>query len=181
MRAPTGLLTALLFAATGALAQNTAPGLWEIQSKMGGNPEMDKAMAQMQQQLAAMPPAQRQQMEAMMGQSGMGIGAGGAMSLKVCITPDMAARAELPSQTEGDCSMTTVSRSGNTLKSTFVCQNPPSTGEGTFTFTGEKAYTTHLVMRTTRNGQPETLTVNSNARWLSASCGHVKPLPPPKK
>lgn len=182
MRIPSILMSVMLLAAGSAWAQSTtAPGLWEIRNRMGGNPEMEKAMADMQRQLAAMPPAQRQQMEAMMGQNGMSVGAGGAMILKVCITPEMAARAELPSQTEGDCTMTVVSRSGNTLKSKFVCQNPPSTGEGRFTFNGDKAYTSHVVMRTTRNGKPETLTVDGDARWLSASCGNVKPLAPAKK
>ena len=181
MRIPSILMSVMLLAAGSASAQSTAPGLWEIRNRMGGNPEMEKAMADMQQQLAAMPPAQRQQMEAMMRQNGMSVGAGGAMTLKVCITPEMAARAELPSQTEGDCTMTVVSRSGNTLKSKFVCQNPPSTGEGSFTLSGDKAYTSHMVMRTTRNGKPETLTVDGDARWLSASCGNVKPLAPPKK
>ena len=70
------LLTCLLLGSAAVQAQTTAPGLWEMQNKVGGNPEMDKAMADMQKQLAAMPPAQRKQMEAMMGQSGMGIGAG---------------------------------------------------------------------------------------------------------
>jgi hypothetical protein len=40
----------LWLGATGALAQSTKPGLWEIQTKMGGNPQIDQAMAQMQQQ-----------------------------------------------------------------------------------------------------------------------------------
>lgn len=180
MRIPSTLLTVLLLVTGSAWAQNTAPGLWEIRNRMGGSPEMDKAMAEMHQQLAALPPAQRQQMEAMMGQRGLSVGAGGTVALKACITPEMAARAELPSQTEGDCTMTVVSRSGNTLNTRFTCQNPPSTGEGRFTFSGDKAYTSHVVMRTTRNGKPETLTLDGEARWLAASCGNVKPLATPK-
>ena len=49
-------LLSLALAAPLAWAQSTKPGLWEIQHKMGGSPEMDKAMAEMQKQLAAMPP-----------------------------------------------------------------------------------------------------------------------------
>ena len=52
-----GALLALASAA--APAQTLKPGLWEISNKAGGNPQMDQAMAQMQQQLAAMPPEQR--------------------------------------------------------------------------------------------------------------------------
>ena len=91
MRVPSRLLTCLLLCSASAFAQSTAPGLWEMRNKMGGNPEMDKAMAEMKKQLASMPPAQRKQMEAMMGQRGLSVGAEG-MSMKVCITPEMAAK-----------------------------------------------------------------------------------------
>jgi Protein of unknown function (DUF3617) len=173
-------LAAALFASV-AMAQSTAPGLWAIQHKMGGNPEMEKAMANMQKQLAAMPPAQRKQMEAMMGQSGVSAAPGGGMALKICITPEMAARSELPSQTEGDCTTTITARSANTLKSTFVCRNPPTSGEGVYTFSGDKAYTAKMVMQTTRNGKPETMTMEGQGKWLSADCGAVKPIQAPKK
>ena len=175
------LFTVLLACATAASAQSIKPGLWEMQHKMGGHPQMDQAMAQMQQQMAAMSPAQRKQMEAMLGQQGVTMpapGAGGGMALKVCITPDMAARSELPSQSEGQCTSTVTSRSGNILKMRFVCQNPPSTGEGTYTFSGDTAYTMKMVMTTTRQGKPETMTMDGQGRWLAASCGAIKPIKP---
>jgi Protein of unknown function (DUF3617) len=181
MRAPSRMMLLLLLCSAGVLAQTTAPGLWEIQHKMGGNPEMDKARAEMQKQLAAMPPAQRKQMEAMMGQSGVSMGAGGGMTVKVCITPEMAAKAEMPSSTEGDCTATVLSRSGNTIKSKFVCNNPPASGEGTYTFTGDKAFASTMVMQTTRRGKVETMTTEGQGKWLSADCGNVKPIRPPKK
>lgn len=181
MRAPSRLLTCLLLCSASAFAQSTAPGLWEMQTKVGGNPEMDKAMAEMQKQLASMPPAQRKQMEAMMGKNGVGIGAGGAVSIKMCITPEMAAKSELPSHTEGDCTSTITSRSGNTLKSKFACKNPPTTGEGTYTFSGDKAFASKMVMQSVRNGKPETMTMEGQGKWLSADCGAVKPIQAPAK
>ena len=81
-----------------AHAQSTKPGLWEINQKVGGNAEMDKAMAEMQQQLASMPPAQRKQMEQMMAAQGVKLGQGGGMSVQVCVTPEMAAQQEVPVQ-----------------------------------------------------------------------------------
>lgn len=181
MRTTATLFAALLVCATAASAQSIKPGLWEMQHQMGGNPQMDQAMAQMQKQMAAMTPAQRKQMEAMMGQQGVTMptpAAGGGMAMKVCITPEMAARSELPSQSEGQCTSTVTSRSGNTLKMRFVCQNPPSTGEGTYTFSGDTAYTMKMVMTTTRQGKPESMTMDGQGRWLSASCGAVKPVKP---
>ena len=67
MRIPSLIACGLLAAAClPASAQSMKPGLWEIHNKMQGG-EMDAAMAQMQQQLAQMSPAERKQMEAMMG------------------------------------------------------------------------------------------------------------------
>jgi hypothetical protein len=178
------LFSTLLVCATAASAQGIKPGLWEMQHKMGGSPQMDQAMAQMQKQMAAMSPAQRQQMEAMMGQHGVTMptpGAGGSMAMKVCITPEMAARSEMPSQHEGQCTSTVTSRSGNTLQMRFTCQNPPSSGEGTYTFSGDTAYTLKMVVNTTRQGKPESMTLDGQGRWLSADCGSVKPVQMPKK
>lgn len=166
-------------ASTGAVADTTRPGLWEIQNRMGGNPQMDQAMAQVQQQMAAMSPAQRKQMEAMMASQGVSMpqaGAGGGVSMKVCISAEMAARSEMPSQVEGDCTTTITSRSGNMLKMHFVCKNPPTEGDGTYTFNGDTAYTMKMAMKTSRNGKSESMTMDGQGKWLSADCGSIKPV-----
>ena len=111
--------TATLWLAATASAQQIKPGLWENTSQMGG--AMSAPMAQMQQQMASMPPAQRKQMEAMLAQQGIRMDAQGVTS-KVCITKEMAERAELPSQSEGDCKSTLAPRTGNTMKFSFVCR-----------------------------------------------------------
>lgn len=178
------LFTVLLVGTTSAFAQSVKPGLWDMQHKMGGSPQMDQAMAQMQKQMAGMSPAQRKQMEAMMGKQGVAMptpGAGGGMATRICISPEMAARSEMPSQNEGECTSTVTSRSGNTLKMSVVCKNPPSTGEGTYTFSGDTAYTMKMVMNTTRKGKPETMTMEGQGKWLAADCGSVKPMALPKR
>ncbi|MDI3512477.1 DUF3617 domain-containing protein [Hydrogenophaga bisanensis] len=166
-----------------AHAQSTKPGLWEINQKVGGNPEMDKAMAEMQQQLASMPPAQRKQMEQMMAAQGVKLGQGGGMSVQVCVTPEMAAQQEVPVQKEGDCTTKVQSRSGNTMKVAFSCKNPPSSGEGTYVFRGDTGYDMKMLVKTTEGGKPVTTTMEGTGRWLGADCGKVKPitLPPGKK
>ncbi|GAB3477562.1 hypothetical protein [Polaromonas eurypsychrophila] len=104
MIAPCACIAGLLIAHPPALAQSTKPGLWEINHKMGGSAEMDQAMAQMQQQMAGMPPAQRKQMEDMLAKQGMSMGpsAGGGISMKVCMTKEMAERNEMPQALQGD-------------------------------------------------------------------------------
>jgi hypothetical protein len=158
------------------MAQTIQPGLWAIENKMGGNPELEKAMAQLQAQLAAMPPAQRKQMEAMLGQQGVGLGSSGAMSVKVCITPEMASRQQMPTQTEGDCTSKVDARTGNTMKISFSCTNPVSSGQGVYTFDGDKAYTMKMAIQSQENGQPRNITMDAKGQWLSADCGSVKPI-----
>ncbi len=162
-----------------AHAQSTKPGLWEINQKMGGNPEIDKAMAQMQQQMAGMSPAEKKMMQDMMAKQGMSVptaGAGGGMAVKVCITPEMAAKQDMPVQAEGDCTTTITSRTANSLKMNFVCKTPPSSGDGTYTFISDKAYTMTMQMKTTQQGKPVSTTLDGQGKWLSANCGAVKPL-----
>lgn len=182
MRKSTRLLSLTFLAALSmtAAAQSIKPGLWEIRSKVGGNPEIDQAMAQMQQQLASMPPAQRKMMEDMMAAQGVKMGAGGMMTVQMCITPEMAKRQEVPVQSEGDCTSNTSARSGNTMKVSFVCKNPPSSGEGTYVFHGENAYDMKMRVKNQQGNKTMTTDVEGSGRWLNANCGNVKPLPVPQ-
>jgi len=155
-------------------AQNTMkPGLWEINNKMSGS-GMDEAMAQMQKQMAQMPPEQRKQMEAMMAQRGVRMtpGANGGMSVQMCMTKEMVERNDVP-QREG-CTSTKQQRSGNTIHVTFSCTNPPSSGEGDVTFTPE-SYTSHMTVKTSARGKEETMVADATGKWLKADCGDIKP------
>jgi hypothetical protein len=95
------------------------------------------------------------------------------MAMKVCITPEMAAKQDLPMQ--GECTSTVTSRSASTLKMSFVCKKPPSSGEGTYTFSGDTAYTMKMVINSMHQGKPQTTTMDGQGKWLSADCGTVKP------
>ena len=179
-RITTSLLSTLVLGVSAAAqAQSTKPGLWEVTQKMGGNAQMDQAMTQMQQQMAGMSPAERKMMQDMMARQGVAMpapAAGGGMATKICITPEMAAKQDMPAQTEGECTTTITSRSASALKMNFVCKNPPSTGEGTYTFSGDTAYTMKMLVNTTHKGKPQSMTLDGQGKWLSASCGAVKPL-----
>lgn len=160
-----------------AAAQALKPGLWEINNKMGGSPQMDQGMAEMQKQLAAMPPDQRKQMEAMMAQRGMQMpraAPGGGMAMRVCMTKEMVERNDVPMQ-EG-CRMTSQTRSGNTMRMAFACTNPPSSGEGQFTFASPESYTSRMTVKTVVDGKNETMTMDAAGKWLGADCGSVKPV-----
>lgn len=176
-------LALLALAAQPAAAQSLKPGLWEINNKMqSSSGQVEKAMAEAQKQMAAMPPEQRKMMQDMMAKQGVSMGpaAGGNMAVKICMTKEMAERNELSAQ-QGDCKTTNSPRSGNTMKMSFACTQPPSSGEGTVTFVSPEAYTMKMTMKSMMQGKPETMTMDGGGKWLSADCGNIKPLAVPKK
>ena len=178
------IAAALAVAATTAGAQNLKPGLWEVTNKMQtASGQMEAQMAQAQEQMAAMPPEQRKMMEEMMAQRGVKLGAGGpgsGMSAKICLTKEMVERNEVPAQ-QGDCKTTQHARTGNTMKMSFVCTNPPSNGEGQVTFVGPDAYNMKMLVNTTVQGKPEKINMDGTGKWLGADCGSIKPMVMPKK
>ena len=179
------LAAALVLAASAASAQSLKPGLWEISHRMqtSGNAKGQDAMAQMNQQMAAMPPAQRRKIEEMMAKDGAKTGTGspgGGMSVRICMTSEMVERNELPSQ-QGDCKTTRQSRSGNTMKMAFSCSKPPSSGEGQVTFVSPEAYNSKMVMTSMASGTPRKIDMEGSGKWLGADCGSIKPMVPPGK
>lgn len=179
----------LLLAASAGLAhaQTIKPGLWEFSTQMqGGSGQTSDAMAKAQKQMDSMPPEQRKMMQDMMAKQGvqMGTGAGGGMTMKVCMTQEMVDRNDLSSRPSGnanDCTHTHSPRVGNTMTFSYVCTKPPSSGEGQVTFTSPEAYSTKMVTTTTLHGRPEKMETHNSGRWLGSDCGSVKPLAMPKK
>jgi hypothetical protein len=178
---PITVAAALSLIAGSTLAQGL-PGLWEVTQKMGGNPEMEKAIADMQKQMAAMPAAERKQMEAMMGSKGMsmpGAAGGGATVVKTCVTKEMVERNQIPMH-QGDCTSSVTGKTGNSSKMKFTCTKPPSSGEGEFTFAGDKAYTMKMKINSLDQGKPHSMTIDASGKWLGADCGSIRPLVMPK-
>ncbi len=170
--------SALLFAAmsSAAVAQTQAPGLWEYSvafKSQGG--EMEKALAEMQNQLAAMSPAERKGMERAMAGSGLSLGPKGH-TIKVCVTPEDAARKAAPQTQDANCTQDVVKRSGGTIMTKWQCTGAnPSSGEGEVTFTSDKAFTGKAAVTSTSKGKSETLNIEQRGKWLAADCGTVKP------
>lgn len=162
-----------------AWAQGQKPGLWEVRTKMGGNPELDRAQVEMQKALAGLSPQQRKQMEEMMGSQGLALGTGadGGIVTRVCISKEMAEQNVPPVHTEGDCTATVTERGANRMKARFTCANPPSQGEGEWTFQGDTGYAMKMTTTTTHKGKPLISTMEGQGRWVSADCGKIAPLP----
>jgi hypothetical protein len=167
---------AFLLISTPASAQvRMRPGLWEhnftVKSQSG---QMEKAMSDMQQQMASMPPEQRKMVEEMMAKQGMSMGAQGR-SVKMCITKEQAERDELPQQ-DGSCTQQVVQRTSNMIKVKFTCTGqPPASGESEVMFSSPTSYTGKSIVNTTVEGRPERMTMDQTGKWLSADCGNIKP------
>ena len=175
------LAAALLACTCAAGAQNLKPGLWEVTHKaQGSSGQMEQDMAQMQQELAALPPEQRKMAEEMMAKKGIKPGAGGGLSVKTCMPKEMVEKNELPAK-QGDCTTTHQSRSGNTLKFGVACIKPPSTGEGQVTFISPEAYSMKMMVTSESRGKPEKMNMEGGGKWLGSDCGNVKPMAPPAK
>jgi len=176
MSKPLLLTAAMMLGAACAQAQTQAPGLWEhgfTMKSQGG--EMARAQAEMQKQMATMPPAQRQQIEAMMASRGVKIGAQGT-TVKFCLTKEQAARPAEPHLT-GDCTQSDVKRSGDTMSYRFACTKPQAvSGEGQVRYLSDKAYSGTSTMTTQVQGQPQQMTMEMSGKWLAADCGDLKPL-----
>jgi hypothetical protein len=182
-RSPLPLLVALCAVTAGptAVAQvggtKMSPGLWEHSFTMKTQSgQMEKAMKEMQQAMAGMPPEQRRQMEAMMAQRGMSMGPQGN-SVKVCLTKEEAERDEPPPAQDG-CTQT-ARRSGNVWSISFKCPGPPpSSGDGRVTLHSATAYSGVIDAVTEVEGQPEKVQMTTSGKWLGANCGNIKPRKP---
>ncbi len=150
------------------------PGLWEhtftVKTQSG---EMEEAMRQMQEKMAAMPSDQRKMMEQMMAAQGVAVGPRGN-TVKVCITKEDAELDYVPQKEK--CRQKVVERTSNTLRIRFDCPgDPPTSGESEITLLGPNAYTGRTTIDTRVDGKPERMEMSQAGKWLSEDCGNVKP------
>ena len=183
MKIPSAPVTLLALTALAAIAGPASaqlgkmqPGLWEQTMTMkSASGQMEAQMAQMQQQMANMPPEQRKMVEDMMAKQGVGMAAGRSPTIKMCISPEQAERAELPPQ-DGNCKQEMVERSGSTMRYRFSCTgNPPTSGEGEYTLSSPTTYSGRTTVLTQVQGKPEKMEMTQTGRWLGADCGAIKP------
>lgn len=178
---PAALLCAGCTLAAPAMAQPVKPGLWEISTHIQHSDKAAQdAMAQMQAQMASMPPAQRTQMQAMLARQGVSMDGQSGMRVKSCVTPEEASRLEVPVQ-KGNCKTTPAKRSGNTVAYSYQCTDPVVQGEATVTFSGPTAYTMHNESTVTENGKPRKTTMDAEGRWLQDDCAGAMNAPSRKK
>ena len=177
---PLHLLSAAALASLSMLgaaqAQTTLkPGLWEqVSTIRSDSGQIEKAMAEAQAQIAKLPPEQRQQIEKMMAERGVGIG-GTTTTLRLCLSAADLERGNIPVQA-GECTQKLVSRDGSTMKVAFQCDtDPPSSGTGEIRIVSPTANEMTATVETTVNGRPDRLHTTQKGTWLGEDCGHIRP------
>ena len=169
------LTLAILITLSGtAFAQGSGlkAGLWEvkpIRQVMDGRDmvaQMAAAQVQMQQQMASMPPAQRAQMEAMMGNQGT----------RVCVSPAMAAKGKPMVDREGRCEPANVNRSGDKTTFEFNCTSDQGTSVGKGeSIAGGDTVTTRMDMIMTDAKGRHTMQSETQMKYLGPDCQGVRP------
>lgn len=175
------LLVACAIALPGAaaLAQqpHIRPGLWEETVNVkSDNAQMNAAMEQMKQRMAAMTPEQRAAMEKAM--AGHGMGGGSGNTIRVCVTKEQIARGFRPEE-KGHCSRTNISTSGNVTKFDFACQSERGggiTGHGVYTELGDTAFTVSTSADMTNPKMTMHIQNDMTGKFVSTDCGDVKPV-----
>lgn len=150
------------------------PGLWQTESdrSVDGRPAPDMA-----ERMKNLPPAARQQMEAMMKQRGVDVSGG---AVRMCLTRESLDQGRW-NQVESRCKTEFGARSAASWKWRAVCTQPDSTSDGEAVFHSPESYTVTVQTTAMRKGQPHTMRHVAKMRWLGADCGDVKPLQPGPK
>jgi hypothetical protein len=145
------------------------PGLWERTSTMQ-QPGMP-AMA-MPPEMANMPPEKRAQMEKMMGMM-----SGKPTTTRECITPEMLQRWEdyARQQSQGQCTHEVRERTPQKVSMTVTCDGGRSTGTMEFLAPAPERMTSTVQMLHKTPAGERSMKLDSDARWLGADCGEVKP------
>ena len=152
-----------------AQAQMLQPGLWELSSsnmQVDGNqlPDFQMMMGQLKTMLT---PEQLAQLEK------QGINMGGK-GVRVCLTPEQVKSDSIPlTDPQSGCQQQITERSGNQWKFRFSC--PKAQGAGVATFASDREFTTHVTGTFNATGLKQTGSLDSQAVWLGADCGTVKP------
>ena len=147
------------------------PGLWEVKSE--GSVD-GKKTAQPADRLQGLSPSVRAQVEASMKEKGVAMGPDGVS--RMCFSResmDPARWGEVAS-----CKTEDGARSKSSWKWHSVCTQPEMTIDGEAIFANPESFRIHTTTTMKRRDEVKTSQRTTQARWLSADCGDLKPFDP---
>lgn len=180
-----GIIFTLVMVGIAGMAQaeapNLKPGLWEMKMEnASGGPgmpsaaEMEKAMKQMQANLANLPPEQRKMMEERMGNAGMAFSANGGM--RVCLAKEDIARSNIPLNDDKNCKTTIKTQTAKRWAADVVCTQPPTTGQVEALFETDTSYLVKVKGQRTASGKSTAYAMDMRYKYLGSDCQGLKPL-----
>jgi hypothetical protein len=177
------VLACVLLAVAGAALADDArlkPGLWEmklVRQVVDGQDVTAKMLAAQErarQMMASMSPEQRKQMEAMMGTMPTPAANG---TVRICVSPAMAASDSGLTDPQGQCPPAKVERSGKTVTFDFSCSKDgrSMSGHGQTTINGDSVATSvQSTLSDARSGQ-HTMQSESQMTFVGSDCQGIKP------
>ncbi|MCW7538868.1 DUF3617 domain-containing protein [Aquabacterium sp. A7-Y] len=158
------------------------PGLWEVQHTQQAGQVAGQAMPsqrELETALGRMTAEQRRQVEQTMRERGVGL-TGKPGTMRYCLTQAMVERDPLsqPPDPSMKCEHSVQPKSATEASFSFSCTSPQGTlkGQGRGWNITPEGYRTSLAMEGTMNGQPMSMKMEQNARWLGSDCKGIKPL-----
>lgn len=143
------------------------PGLWEVETKSPNGGLGTDMSAKMQQAMKNMSPAQKLEMEKMMGQHGMGFGDKG---MKVCHTDKTMSVEALVQDKKSNCTILNKQELSDGIKFDIKCDK--GTGTAEYHAKDDSSYTGFNEFVTARGKNR----IEFIGKFLSANCGNIKPL-----
>lgn len=149
------------------------PGLWELRLVEGSR--LASIALGVEQALKGLPEGQRRQMEQLMGGAGVKL----PTVIQQCLTPEMAHNDIKPQLAAHDihCSELQWQEVAGGGRFSFVCTNPDGdwTGQGRVWDATATRFLSEATVQGKYKGQPVSLDMKHEARWLGADCQGVKP------
>lgn len=174
------LLAFAALAAPSAPAQDLRPGLWEVSLTIGAGAAMtQKQFADaMRKTVAAMPAEMRAEYEAEAARTQTRI-TDSVVTSKACVTPAQVANRKWLFPQPGKCTNRMSRKVRGTMKFSYSCTDPTSSGAGSVTFRGSTRFTEQMRGTTPAvlGGRFREMAFNNrtSGRWLGADCGSIRP------
>ncbi len=150
------------------------PGLWQVQSEhlIDGKKAPDPS-----EQLKALSPEVRKQLESSMRQYGIDT-RGGPGQTKMCLTREALDQGRWQGQ-QGACKTEFTSRSDSVWTWHSTCTQPPAESDGEATFQSPERYSVKIKTKMSLLGTSQASAMSMTGQWLGADCGDLKPLKTP--
>lgn len=150
---------------------NIKAGLWDMQMQNSLN---GKALPDVVQMMAKMPPEARQTMQNAMMQDNSSVRFGANGSMQHCLTAEQIAKNDLMAQDpKNPCAITVLNQSKNLLKISVNCKQPKASGIVETTLQNGMSYTSVSDLNMTQGSQTLRLQSTVKGKWLGADCGSV--------